>query len=245
MDFREKRALDRSKLINEDKYNKVLEKAKQAAADLKSEVGVNKTYTGVTPNAGYFNDITSKLHGPEVPPANTLTEIKDIASLPKSKFLKDTVVEGAEALKSKPTSKIMDLAKKGLGGTGKLAATLGPLAKALGLAGTIAGAMGAGQKAMAGDFTGAATQGVGTATDLVPGVNELKMALRTEGLGAGSDKIDPNMKPFNFAPYQVNNSKMDASKLPHAENPNPINASEEPKNRARYQDLRELFNRGK
>jgi hypothetical protein len=95
MDYKEKKQLERDKLINEKKYKDIVEKAKRSSGDLKSELGINKTYEGPTPNAEYFNDILPKTHGPKEIPDNTLTEIGDVK--PKSKFFNDHLDELASA----------------------------------------------------------------------------------------------------------------------------------------------------
>lgn len=65
----------------------------------------------------------------------------------------------------------------------------------LGLGATALAAMGIFNKANAGELKEAAVDTADLATDYVPVVNQLKMALRSEGLGKGSDDIT-GLEPF-------------------------------------------------
>lgn len=96
MDYKQKKELERSKLINEKKYQQILDKLKTGSGDLKSDLGINKTYEGPTPNAEYFNDIVPKTQGMKDIPENTLTEIgKKTDKASKSKFFNDYLDEMA------------------------------------------------------------------------------------------------------------------------------------------------------
>ena len=65
----------------------------------------------------------------------------------------------------------------------KSAGRFGKTLKALGILGPAIGAMAMGDKAMAGDFGGAAMEGADLATDYIPGVGEVKQAIRPEEMG--------------------------------------------------------------
>lgn len=66
---------------------------------------------------------------------------------------------------------------------------------AIGLGGAALAAMGIMNKAQAGELKDAAVDTADLATDYIPVVNELKMALKSEGLGKGSDNIE-GLQPF-------------------------------------------------
>lgn len=81
---------------------------------------------------------------------------------------------------------------------GKGLKSFGPL---LGMLGSGALAMGAGQKAMAGDIPGAVTDAADLATDYIPGISNIKQALQSDPLGAGSDEVK-GKEHFDFSPYR-------------------------------------------
>lgn len=157
--------------------------------------------------------------------------LQDLIPMAKEKMAKagNTVSEVANDL-PKATALADEASQAGgfasrIGGkVGKMATMLGPLAKALAIGGGALGMMGAGQKAMAGDLTGGAVQGVDTITNFVPGLGQAKMLAEAAGLrntaNAGSTDTQ-NQKPYDFSKYsaeekpsspdQTNNSMLNKS----------------------------------
>jgi len=158
--------------------------------DMKNKI--RQAYDAGTLNPEQYSELNKKTTFHFKNQGRAFEDLKDLPEMVRAKSVANAASE------SKGLSNVLKEGSR----VGKLATTLAPLAKALAIGGTIAGAMGAGQKAMAGDLPGAALDATDTATDLVPGVGEAKMALRTEGLGAGSDNTS-NVKPFDLSPYAV------------------------------------------
>lgn len=112
--------------------------------------------------------------------------------------------------------------------TGRFGKTL----KALGILGPAIGAMSMTDKAMAGDFGGAAMEGVDLATDYIPGVGQVKDAIRPEEMG-NSELPEEIMKARSLYNEQARRGKGEA---PPAE----IEGLEEP---ARYSDMQEQISK--
>jgi len=96
------------------------------------------------------------------------SELQDISN----KIIeKGGTASGVEGMTSRLASKPASTASK-----------FGKTMKALGILGPAAAAMSISDKAMAGDFGGAAMEGVDLATDYLPGVGQVKEAIRPEEL---------------------------------------------------------------
>jgi len=81
-----------------------------------------------------------------------------------------------------------------------------PLLKAAGVGALAASAAGIGNKALAGDFKGAAGDALDLGTDMTPILGEVKMAISPSELAEDSDKV--KTPDFDFTPYKTLKQKL-------------------------------------
>jgi len=127
-------------------------------------------------------------------PIKSVSDLKGLEETTQflSNHFKPDVVEGTSRLKQ-----LINLERIMKGEPLKsIAAIAAPVAKGLGLAGAGLAAASIGNKAMAGDYSGAATDAVDLGTDLTPGVSEAKMALMPSDIGSDESIEDPSSDAF-------------------------------------------------
>lgn len=131
--------------------------------------------------AGSLGSVMDEIRSRGVGMQNIGNEIKSAtpgtAALGGKRAILESVGDIAESIPKPTTTSLERLnAPKG-------ASKFGKTLKALGILGPALGAMSMSDKVMAGDFGGAAMEGADIATDYVPGVGQVKEAIRPEEMG--------------------------------------------------------------
>ena len=127
-------------------------------------------------------------------PIKSVSDLKGLEETTQflSNHFKPDVVEGTGKLKQ-----LINLERIMKGEPLKsIAAVAGPIAKGLGLAGAGLAAASIGNKAMAGDYKGAAVDTADLGTDFMPVVSEAKMALSPSEIGSDDSIEDPSSDAF-------------------------------------------------
>ena len=123
--------------------------------------------------------------------------------------------------------------------TPKSPARFGKTLKALGILGPALGAMAIGDKAMAGDFGGAGLEGADIATDYLPGIGQIKNAIRPTEMG--SEPTDPvSMKGSVF---EDDYNKMYDEQSRRAKGMEPASIPENIEEPARYEDMQDQISK--
>lgn len=131
--------------------------------------------------ANSLSSVMDEIRSRGVATQNIADEVKSatpgMASLGGRRAVLESVGDIAESIPKPTTTSLerLNMPKS----TGRFGKTL----KALGILGPAAAAMSMSDKAMAGDFGGAAMEGADLATDYIPGVGQVKEAIRPEDLG--------------------------------------------------------------
>ena len=161
---------------------------------------------------------------------NVADEVKSatpgMSSLGGRRAVLESVGDIAESI-PKPTTTSLERLNMPKG-----ASKFGKTLKALGILGPAVGAMAMGDKAMAGDFGGAAMEGADLVTDYIPGVGQVKDAIRPEEIG-NSELPEEIMKARALYNEQARRGKGQAP-------PEEIEGLEEP---ARYADMQDQISK--
>lgn len=158
--------------ISQEMFDSNVSKLKTLSQDLRPEMPAR---------ANSLSSVMDEIRSRGVGTQNIANDIKSatpgMAALGGKRAVLESVGDIAESI-PKPTTTSLERLNMP-----KSAGRFGKTLKALGILGPAAAAMSMSDKAMAGDFGGAAMEGVDLATDYIPGVGQIKEAIRPEDLG--------------------------------------------------------------